>query len=430
MVLAETTGTDTIRYLHGLDLVAQSDGVSIEYFAYDGLGSVRQVLDAAGLPLMAQTFDPYGNPYAYTGPTESATSYGFTGEQTDSNGLVFLRARYYHPAQGRFTQMDPSRQEDNPYRYAASNPVMLIDPSGMCSVYASDYQQCMQLRNAINFRFGVTVDIPQETCNWPPDVPIPADFDSKYLPVAWTREDLSDVYDALDLLERFWTRSSFKTLFTPVTLRKIAGTGPAHLKPFDPAYRVTTPIVVLNDVTFAPHDKNTPIGTIWGEFYHLMDYNLSGRPGRAWESGWWQLEHALGVVVLGENGPNPKVTLLPRLITTHSGKFGKAAGWIMRLSGIQRPASSPGDLWGGTGYGTIWVTEDFAHTYQVLTQALIGGLEVCTSHYLIDKCIKSNVVSNLVHPHPNFWIDDGRLGFFLSDAERYNADINSTYRPN
>jgi YD repeat-containing protein len=105
MVLAETTGTDTIYYLHGLDLVAQNDGVSTEYFGYDGLGSVRQVLDRAGSVLFTQVFDPYGNPYASAGA--DSTSWGFTGEQTDSNGLIFLRARYYDPRQGKFLQRDP-----------------------------------------------------------------------------------------------------------------------------------------------------------------------------------------------------------------------------------------------------------------------------------------------------------------------------------
>jgi hypothetical protein len=47
MVLAETTGTETIYYLHGLDLVAQNDSAASEYFAYDGLGSVRQVRDGS-----------------------------------------------------------------------------------------------------------------------------------------------------------------------------------------------------------------------------------------------------------------------------------------------------------------------------------------------------------------------------------------------
>jgi hypothetical protein len=31
----------TTRYWHGLDTLAQSDGTSVETFAYDGLGSVR-----------------------------------------------------------------------------------------------------------------------------------------------------------------------------------------------------------------------------------------------------------------------------------------------------------------------------------------------------------------------------------------------------
>ncbi len=130
MVLAETTGTETIRYLHGLDLVAQSDGASTEYFAYDGLGSVRQVLGGTSV-VMAQTFDPYGNPFGYAGPSAAPTSFGFTGEQTDANGLVFLRARYYAPSMGRFLNTDPSRQERNPYQYGLGDPVNRVDPSGL-----------------------------------------------------------------------------------------------------------------------------------------------------------------------------------------------------------------------------------------------------------------------------------------------------------
>jgi RHS repeat-associated protein len=135
LVLAETTGTETIYNLHGLDLVAQNDGASTEYFAYDGLGSVRQVLDSSGGVLYAQVFDPYGNPYASAGT--GSTSFGFTGEQTDGNGLIFLRARYYDPRQGRFLQRDTWRGNDrnqislNPWLYVYNNPVNLVDPTGM-----------------------------------------------------------------------------------------------------------------------------------------------------------------------------------------------------------------------------------------------------------------------------------------------------------
>jgi RHS repeat-associated protein len=134
LVLAETTGTETIYYLHGLDMVAQHDGAATEYFAYDGLGSVRQMLDSGGGVLSAQAFDPYGNPYANVGT--GSTSFGFTGEQTDESGLIFLRARYYWPQIGRFTIKDtwlgdftkpPSL---NRWTYVEGNPITRIDPSG------------------------------------------------------------------------------------------------------------------------------------------------------------------------------------------------------------------------------------------------------------------------------------------------------------
>jgi RHS repeat-associated protein len=134
MVLAETTGAETTYFLHGLDLVAQQSGTSTEYFVYDGLGSVRQVLDGSGSVLFTQAFDPYGNPDASTG-TDS-TSFGFTGEQTDANGLIFLRARYYDPKQGRFFTRDPFPGSTdypatlNPYIYGLNNPILHTDPSG------------------------------------------------------------------------------------------------------------------------------------------------------------------------------------------------------------------------------------------------------------------------------------------------------------
>jgi RHS repeat-associated protein len=129
MVLAEISPTQTIRYWHGLDVIGQSDGVNVEYFGYDGLGSIRQLSDA-GTVQLAQTFDPYGNGYSKSG--SATTTLGYTGEQTDSNGFVFLRARYYNLAAGRFLNTDPSRMEQNPYQYGLGNPVNRVDPSGLC----------------------------------------------------------------------------------------------------------------------------------------------------------------------------------------------------------------------------------------------------------------------------------------------------------
>ncbi|CAG0928113.1 tRNA(Glu)-specific nuclease WapA [Thermoflexales bacterium] len=61
----------------------------------------------------------------------------FTGEQTDDDtGLVYLRARWYDSATGRFTTRDPFPgfvalpQTLHPYTYVGNNPVNLTDPSG------------------------------------------------------------------------------------------------------------------------------------------------------------------------------------------------------------------------------------------------------------------------------------------------------------
>jgi RHS repeat-associated protein len=49
-----------------------------------------------------------------------------------SSGLYYLRARYYDPLTGRFTQMDPFPgilswpDTLNPYLYTLNNPVTLI----------------------------------------------------------------------------------------------------------------------------------------------------------------------------------------------------------------------------------------------------------------------------------------------------------------
>ncbi|MBE0411756.1 MAG: RHS repeat-associated core domain-containing protein, partial [Anaerolineales bacterium] len=63
-------------------------------------------------------------------------NWGFTGEQTDQNGMIFLRARYYQPNQGRFLQRDNWKGEDalpislNPWVYSFANPINLTDPTG------------------------------------------------------------------------------------------------------------------------------------------------------------------------------------------------------------------------------------------------------------------------------------------------------------
>ncbi|MEP7286598.1 MAG: RHS repeat-associated core domain-containing protein [Chloroflexota bacterium] len=92
------------------------------------IGSVKFVKNHLDIVL----YRPYGEPLgAYT-----QSDFGFTGEQTDPNGLVYLRARNMNPTMGAFLSKDPvegtvSRpMARNGYSYVEGNPSNWTDPSG------------------------------------------------------------------------------------------------------------------------------------------------------------------------------------------------------------------------------------------------------------------------------------------------------------
>jgi RHS repeat-associated protein len=73
---------------------------------------------------------PYGEPRTHTGTQQP---YRYTSTYLDPSGLYKMGARHYDPALGRFTQPDPSGQENNPYLYATGDPVNHSDPTGLFS---------------------------------------------------------------------------------------------------------------------------------------------------------------------------------------------------------------------------------------------------------------------------------------------------------
>ena len=129
----------------GLDLVTQwTTNCGLVYLLTDGHGSTRLVTDPDGdvthEPYNQQdqwfTYDAYGN--LLETPAYRVTMFLYAGEQySAATDLYYLRARYYDPSTGRFTALDPaagSPQDPislHKYLYAAANPVMNTDPTGM-----------------------------------------------------------------------------------------------------------------------------------------------------------------------------------------------------------------------------------------------------------------------------------------------------------
>jgi RHS repeat-associated protein len=60
------------------------------------------------------------------------TAMGFTSEQHDASGLIYLRYRYYDPSVGQFISVDPLvGMTLDPYGYANGNPLQVVDPLGL-----------------------------------------------------------------------------------------------------------------------------------------------------------------------------------------------------------------------------------------------------------------------------------------------------------
>lgn len=125
-----------------------------QYF-HDGLVSITMISDSMGSYENLYTYDDFGN---FRLKSENVSnSYCYTGQERDEepSGLYNLRARYYAPGIGRFTQEDPvlgiekeisslgcssnsdrmrivtnDTLDNNRYLYARSNPIMFTDFTG------------------------------------------------------------------------------------------------------------------------------------------------------------------------------------------------------------------------------------------------------------------------------------------------------------
>ena len=74
-------------------------------------------------------YDAFGNELNID--TTDTNPFRYCAEYFDTEtGTIYLRARYYSPVTGRFTQLDPIKDGLNWYAYCVNNPVMFVDPSG------------------------------------------------------------------------------------------------------------------------------------------------------------------------------------------------------------------------------------------------------------------------------------------------------------
>jgi RHS repeat-associated protein len=144
-VLSESTNGVTTHYIYGLDLLYTIEGTTPHHLHPDGLGSIIMQTDASAADELHVYYDVFGNISGSSG--SNLPKRLFAGEETDAIGptqgisLVYLRARYYDPLDGRFISRDPvgsaamDTQTLNPYAYANNDPVNHTDPGGKFAIF-------------------------------------------------------------------------------------------------------------------------------------------------------------------------------------------------------------------------------------------------------------------------------------------------------
>ncbi len=92
---------------------------------HDQQGSIRAIVNAKGEMEAAYTFNPFGSLNSSSGANNSLLRYDDEYTSTD-NGLIYLRARTYDPKTAQFLSVDPALPtSDDPYARSGAAPTQL-----------------------------------------------------------------------------------------------------------------------------------------------------------------------------------------------------------------------------------------------------------------------------------------------------------------
>lgn len=133
-------GTKTF-YVYGLGLLHEENSSTVRYYHHDRRGDTIALTDGAGAVTDRVSYGVYGEMLSRTGTTNTPFLFnGKWGVQTDSNGLYYHRARYYHPGLRRFLNQDAvlgsigGSASMNRFAYANGSPITAIDPFGLMAM--------------------------------------------------------------------------------------------------------------------------------------------------------------------------------------------------------------------------------------------------------------------------------------------------------
>jgi len=143
-MLTKTENGVTTKFVYGLGLIGEEVGSAFRTYHFDSRGSTVAITDQTGTVTDTFKYDTYGKLLSRTGTTAIIFGYnGRDGVVTDTNGLIYMRARYYSPELRRFVNADiiPGEISDstslNRYSYVNGNPVSFVDPFGLSKFWGN-----------------------------------------------------------------------------------------------------------------------------------------------------------------------------------------------------------------------------------------------------------------------------------------------------
>jgi len=140
LVKLPDTGQPTYYVYGSGGLLYKLQGGAPQYYSFDPRGNVIGISDESGTILAQFAYSPFGQVQSTPSGTNDTFMFnGRYGVQSDTNGLLYMRARYYSPYCGRFVSEDPipglvsEPRGVNRFAFANDDPVNFADPLGLCA---------------------------------------------------------------------------------------------------------------------------------------------------------------------------------------------------------------------------------------------------------------------------------------------------------